>query len=49
MYRKAAQFHDFSARQELLTETDPKKAKMIGRRVQGFDKAVWDRVSYDVN
>lgn len=49
MYRKAEQFNDSQSKQQLLKETDPKVCKGIGRAVKNFDKAVWDRISYDVS
>lgn len=47
-YRKAQIFGDKSAEQQLLTETDPMKAKDIGRKVQNFDQQKWDEISYTI-
>lgn len=48
MYRKAKHFNDTETMAELLDETNPKKAKQLGRKVKGFDTDEWTKVSYDI-
>ena len=42
MYRKAILFGDDKSADQILKEVKPAKHKSLGRKVQGFDKAVWD-------
>ncbi|KAI6206196.1 NADAR family protein [Aphelenchoides besseyi] len=48
MYVKAKEFKDEQSKEKILRETDPKRCKMIGRKVSGFDKTLWDRISSNV-
>jgi len=48
MFMKAHVFKDKKAMLELMSCSDPKKCKEIGRRVQGFDQEIWDKVSFDI-
>ena len=48
MYRKAKHFNDAETMAKLLNETNPKKAKQLGREVKGFDADEWSKVSYDI-
>ncbi|KAI6243139.1 NADAR domain-containing protein [Aphelenchoides fujianensis] len=47
-YAKAKHFKDEEAVEKILAERNPKNCKQLGRAVENFDKAAWDRVSYDV-
>lgn len=47
MYHKA-QLFDSSVSPMILAEENPKIVKALGRKVKGFDLAVWDKVKYDV-
>ncbi len=47
MYHKA-QLFDSSISPMILAEENPKIIKALGRKVKGFDLAVWDKVKYDV-
>jgi ribA/ribD-fused uncharacterized protein len=42
MYCKAKLFGDQAMADQILKETDPQKNKAQGRKVSGFDQAVWD-------
>ena len=44
MAEKARVFGDSTTRAKILACTDPKQAKALGRQVQGFDEAKWNRV-----
>ncbi|WP_266160863.1 NADAR family protein [Dyella silvatica] len=41
MAHKAELFGDIAARDAILRAPDPGKAKALGRRVKGFDEALW--------
>lgn len=47
-WSQAKLFKDSEAFQEILETDDPRSAKAIGRRVRGFDGAVWDDQKYDI-
>lgn len=36
------------ALQEIMTTSDPREMKAVGRRVRGFDADLWDQKGYDV-
>ncbi|EUC30042.1 hypothetical protein COCCADRAFT_39684 [Bipolaris zeicola 26-R-13] len=48
MIQKALLFNDNDTAQKMLRTTDPRKHKGLGRKVQGFDQAVWDKHKFDV-
>ncbi|KAI6181761.1 NADAR family protein [Aphelenchoides besseyi] len=48
MYSKAKQFKDDQSKEAILRETDPKRCKMLGRKVSGFDKTLWDQISLNI-
>ena len=41
MWRKALLFGDEEAAQRIVVASHPRQAKMLGRRVRGFDEQVW--------
>ncbi|WP_306215529.1 NADAR family protein [Actinoplanes sp. RD1] len=43
MWRKALLFGDEESARRVLVASHPRQAKMLGRRVRGFDEAVWER------
>ena len=43
MAEKAKLFGDDEIRREILSTSDPRKCKALGRKVKNFDKAVWDK------
>ena len=45
MYSKAALFGDTLSASAVLAAPTPKDAKALGRLVQSFDQALWDRCS----
>lgn len=48
MYEKARFFGDRRRAEDIMNCTDPKKMKMIGREVNGFDDKRWQTVSLRV-
>lgn len=48
MAQKAELFGDEDIRQQILKSKDPKQIKAFGRRVQGFDQKLWDKVKYSI-
>lgn len=48
MAGKARLFGDDDALTQILSEPSPARAKAIGRRVQRFDSAVWERHRFDL-
>lgn len=48
MAQKAKVFKDTAAFDDIMESVDPANQKAIGRRVRGFDKAVWDSICMDV-
>ena len=48
MAAKAALFGDMEARQKIMATKSPKDHQAIGRVVQGFDGATWDKVKYTI-
>lgn len=48
MAEKARVFGDQAALNEILTSETPKGAKACGRKVQGFDNAVWQQHREDI-
>ena len=48
MAEKARVFGDDPIRQQILSETDQMTIKKLGRKVTGFDGAVWEAERYDV-
>ena len=43
MYFKAKTFHDHDIAEAILATSDARKQKALGRKVTGFDNAVWDQ------
>ena len=48
MAEKARLFHGEDALQKIMQAYDPMEQKKLGRRVQGYDDAVWKACCYDV-
>ncbi|WP_433342004.1 NADAR family protein [Micromonospora sp. CA-111912] len=48
MWRKAVLFGDDAVAEQVLAAEHPQRAKALGRRVRGFDEAVWVAHRYDV-
>lgn len=48
MAQKARLFCDGPALAAVMSTNDPSKQKAIGKRVKGFDKAVWEAVARDI-
>lgn len=48
MAEKARLFGDEATRAEIVQGTDPKEAKALGRKVQNFSSAVWDKARFEV-
>jgi ribA/ribD-fused uncharacterized protein len=44
MHQKAIVFSDFYIASQILLTEDPKEQKALGRKIQGFDKNIWDSV-----
>ena len=42
MYQKAILFSDYKIAQQILEAAKPSVQKSLGRKVQGFDKALWE-------
>lgn len=51
MYQKAVLFEDLDIAEEILETSDPGKHKALGRKIKGFDSAIWEanakRIVYD--
>jgi predicted NAD-dependent protein-ADP-ribosyltransferase YbiA (DUF1768 family) len=41
-------FNDEPIREQIMRETDQMTIKKLGRRVMGFDGAIWEGERYDV-
>jgi len=48
MAHKARLFGDADAASRILTAQSPKMAEQLGRKVQGFDEATWDREKWRI-
>ena len=48
MYMKAIVFGDYEVAEKILATKDPKKAKMLGRKVKNYDDKVWNDMRYKV-
>lgn len=48
MAKKALVFQDLEAHAAIMASEDPSEQKAIGRKVKGFNAAVWDTISRDV-
>ena len=48
MAQKALLFNDESVYQEIMAETNPRNQKKLGRKIQGFDKDLWDKHRYTI-
>lgn len=48
MAEKAKLFGDEEIRTEILSISDPRTCKALGRKVKNFDKAVWDKKKEDI-
>ena len=46
MAEKARLFGDEEIRTEILSISDPRTCKALGRKVKNFDKAVWDKKTF---
>ena len=46
--QKAELFGDDKIREEILTCSDPKTIKALGRKVKNFEEAVWNQVKYSI-
>ena len=43
MYHKAILFNDQKIADRIILESDPRKQKALGRKVQGFDEEMWNK------
>ena len=48
MEKKAELFGDEEIRQKILETRTPDRIKALGRKVRGFDQALWDRAKYAI-
>ena len=48
MYRKAILFGDGVIADQILKAARPQEAKMLGRKVRGFNNAIWDNVKVGI-
>ncbi len=48
MWEKAISFNDMEVANQILTTTDPRKVKKLGRKVKNFDNAVWDDIRFNI-
>lgn len=48
MWRKAVLFDDTDAAGRIIAASHPRQAKMLGRRVRGFDERVWVEHRFDI-
>lgn len=50
MHRKCLTFDPKNTRlaQSIMTSTDPKEIKRLGRQVRNFDDSAWDAIKFDV-
>ena len=48
MYHKAKTFNDTDSMAAILEETNPRRQKQLGREVEGYTDAEWDKVKFDV-
>ena len=48
MAEKARLFGDEATRAQIIASTSPREHKALGRRVAGFDHAVWERTRLDI-
>jgi len=48
MAGKASLFKDHEALEKVMSESDPRAQKQIGKEVKGFDKDVWESVARDI-
>ena len=48
MHQKAILFNDNEHGQQIMNETNPKRIKSLGRKVQNFDDEIWTAKARDV-
>jgi len=48
MHQKALLFKDYEIAKQILAEKNPKTQKELGRKVEGFDKGLWDKVCFSI-
>ena len=48
MHQKAVLFNDHEHGQQIMNETNPKRIKSLGRKVQNFDDEIWTAKARDV-
>ena len=48
MAAKARLFKDEAVFQEIMSADDPAAYKKLGRKIHGFDQALWDACKYDI-
>ncbi len=48
MHQKAITFKDYDIAKQILEEDNPGAQKALGRQIQGFDKAIWDKVCLSI-
>lgn len=48
MFCKAVTFNDIEIAENILTESNPRKQKALGRLVKNFDSKKWDEVKYNL-
>jgi len=48
MAEKARLFEDEEIEKEIMSATDPKQMKALGRKIKNFDGKIWDRLKFSV-
>ena len=48
MANKAKLFHDDEVYQKIMTANGPQDYKKLGRKIRGFDQAIWDARKYEI-
>lgn len=48
MYHKAMLFGDQAVAEQVLNASDPRAAKALGRKVSGFDNALWEQHRFEI-
>ncbi len=48
MAEKARLFNDFETLKKILSESNPKKCKELGRQIKNFSDDMWNKCKYDI-
>jgi len=48
MYKKALMFHDYDIAEQIMNSDNPREQKALGRKVDGFDKELWEKYCRDI-